>query len=151
MAEKKQRFINKTARELRLLGEKGNNEALNELIIRGKKGDKCAMAEIVSIYEGLIHKYSTRFFINGYDVDDLKQIARSVIIESISKFDGDHGSEFIFFISTNVKNKLGTMCKKKENRLDFSSLDSPIREEITIGEIIKDESSIEDEYVEREK
>nr|WP_243895432.1 helix-turn-helix domain-containing protein [Clostridium perfringens] len=38
------------------------------------------MAEIVSIYEGLIHKYSTRFFINGYDVDDLKQIARSVII-----------------------------------------------------------------------
>ena len=58
------------------------------------------MAEIVSIYEGLIHKYSTRFFINGYDVDDLKQIARSVIIESISKFDGDHGSEFIFFISS---------------------------------------------------
>ncbi|EOU1563267.1 helix-turn-helix domain-containing protein [Clostridium perfringens] len=151
MAEKKQRFINKTARELRLLGEKGNKEALNELIIRGKKGDKCAMVEIVSIYEGLIHKYSTRFFINGYDVDDLKQIARSVIIESISKFDGDHGSEFIFFISTNVKNKLGTMCKKKENRLDFSSLDSPIGEGITIGETIKDDISIEDEYVEREK
>ncbi len=63
MAEKKQRFINKTARELRLLGEKGNKEALNELIIRGKKGDKCAMAEIVSIYEGLIHKYSTRFLL----------------------------------------------------------------------------------------
>lgn len=106
MAEKKQRFINKNARELRLLGEKGNKGALNELIIRGKKGDKCAMAEVVSIYEGLIHKYSTRFFINGYDVDDLKQIAISVIIESISKFDGDHGSEFIFFISINVKNKI---------------------------------------------
>ena len=95
MAEKKQRFINKNVRELRLLGEKGNKEALNELIIRGKKGDKLAIAEIVSIYEGLIHKYSTSFFINGYDVEDLKQVARSVIIESISKFDGDHGSEFI--------------------------------------------------------
>ena len=80
MAEKKQRFINKNVRELRLLGEKGNKEALNELIIRGKKGDKLAIAEIVSIYEGLIHKYSTSFFINGYDVEDLKQVARSVII-----------------------------------------------------------------------
>lgn len=37
MAEKKQRFINKTARELRLLWERGNKEALNELIIRGKR------------------------------------------------------------------------------------------------------------------
>ncbi len=97
MAEKKQRFINKTARELRLWGKREIRSFLNELIIRGKKGDKCAMAEIVSICEGLIHKYSTRFFINGYDVDDLKQVARSVIIESISKFDGDHGSEFIFY------------------------------------------------------
>ncbi len=43
------------------------------------------------------------------------------------------------------------MCKKKENRLDFSSLDSPIGEGITIGETIKDDISIEDEYVEREK
>ncbi len=109
------------------------------------------MAEIVSICEGLIHKYSTRFFINGYDVDDLKQVARSVIIESISKFDGDHGSEFIFLLSTNVKNKLGTMCKKKENRLDFSSLDSPIGEGITIGETIKDEISIEDNMLREKK
>ncbi len=57
----------------------------------------------------------------------------------------------LFFISTNVKNKLGTMCKKKENRLDFSSLDSPIGEGITIGETIKDEISIEDNMLEREK
>ena len=34
MAEKKQRFINKNVRELRLLGEKGNKEALNELFMK---------------------------------------------------------------------------------------------------------------------
>lgn len=136
---------------LRENAKKGNKDAINELILRAKDGDKDAMAEIIELYEGLIHKHASRFFLNGYALEDLEQIARCVVIESVHKFDGDFGSDFIFFVSTNVKNKLGTIGRKKDNNENFSSLEEPTRSGVIIKDTLEDKVSIEDEYIEKER
>lgn len=144
-------FKNKNVVWLRESAKKGNKSAINELIVRAKSGDKNSMAEIIGLYEGLIHKHASRFFLNGYSLEDLEQVARCVVIESVHKFDGDFGSDFIFFVSTNVKNKLGTMGRKKDNNADFSSLEEPTRAGVVIKDTLEDKVSIEDEYIEKER
>ena len=44
-----------------------NKEMVDLLLIEGKKGNKEAMEKLFEIHKGLIYKYSTKYFIKGYD------------------------------------------------------------------------------------
>lgn len=128
-----------------------NKEMVDLLLVESKKGNKEAMEKLFEIHKGLIYKYSTKYFIKGYDREDLEQIAWIEFINGVKKYDGKFGIDFVAFITILLRNKYGSMLKKKESILNFSSLDTPIGEDITIKDTLEDNFSMEIHFENREE
>lgn len=91
-----------------------NKEMVDLLLIEGKKGNKEAMEKLFEIHKGLIYKYSTKYFIKGYDREDLEQIGWIEFMNGVKKYDGSFGIDFVAFITILLRNKYGCMLKRKE-------------------------------------
>ncbi|WP_096515731.1 sigma-70 family RNA polymerase sigma factor [Clostridium perfringens] len=128
-----------------------NREIVDLLLIEGKKGNKEAMDKLFEIHKGLIYKYSTKYFIKGYDREDLEQIGWIEFINGVKKYDGSFGIDFVAFITILLRNKYGSMLKRKEFTMKFSSLDTPIGEDITMKDTIEDSFSMEKDFENREE
>lgn len=121
------------------------------LLIEGKKGNKEAMEKLFEIHKGLIYKYSTKYFIKGYDREDLEQIGWIEFMNGVKKYDGSFGIDFVAFITILLRNKYGCMLKRKEIDMKFSSLDTPIGEDITMKDTLEDDFSMENDFEHREE
>ena len=121
------------------------------LLIEGKKGNKEAMEKLFEIHKGLIYKYSTKYFIKGYDREDLEQIGWIEFMNGVKKYDGSFGIDFVAFITILLRNKYGCMLKRKEVDMKFSSLDTPIGEDITMKDTLEDDFSMENDFEHREE
>ncbi|EOU1807817.1 sigma-70 family RNA polymerase sigma factor [Clostridium perfringens] len=128
-----------------------NREIVDLLLIEGKKGNKEAMDKLFEIHKGLIYKYSTKYFIKGYDREDLEQIGWIEFINGVKKYDGSFGIDFVAFITILLRNKYGSMLKRKELTMKFSSLDTPIGEDITMKDTLEDSFSMEKDFENREE
>lgn len=128
-----------------------NREIVDLLLIEGKKGNKEAMDKLFEIHKGLIYKYSTKYFIKGYDREDLEQIGWIEFINGVKKYDGSFGIDFVAFITILLRNKYGSMLKRKELTMKFSSLDTPIGEDITMKDTLEDYFSMEKDFENREE
>ena len=128
-----------------------NREIVDLLLIEGKKGNKEAMDKLFEIHKGLIYKYSTKYFIKGYDREDLEQIGWIEFINGVKKYDGSFGIDFVAFITILLRNKYGSMLKRKEITMKFSSLDTPIGEDITMKDTLEDSFSMEKDFENREE
>ncbi|MDK0977134.1 sigma-70 family RNA polymerase sigma factor [Clostridium perfringens] len=128
-----------------------NKEMVDLLLIEGKKGNKEAMEKLFEIHKGLIYKYSTKYFIKGYDREDLEQIGWIEFMNGVKKYDGSFGIDFVAFITILLRNKYGCMLKRKEIDMKFSSLDTPIGEDITMKDTLEDSFSMEKDFENREE
>lgn len=128
-----------------------NREIVDLLLIEGKKGNKEAMDKLFEIHKGLIYKYSTKYFIKGYDREDLEQIGWIEFINGVKKYNGSFGIDFVAFITILLRNKYGSMLKRKELTMKFSSLDTPIGEDITMKDTLEDSFSMEKDFENREE
>ncbi|MDZ4906341.1 sigma-70 family RNA polymerase sigma factor [Clostridium perfringens] len=128
-----------------------NKEMVDLLLIEGKKGNKEAMEKLFEIHKGLIYKYSTKYFIKGYDREDLEQIGWIEFMNGVKKYDGSFGIDFVAFITILLRNKYGCMLKRKEIDMKFSSLDTPIGEDITMKDTLEDDFSMENDFEHREE
>lgn len=128
-----------------------NREIVDLLLIEGKKGNKEAMDKLFEIHKGLIYKYLTKYFIKGYDREDLEQIGWIEFINGVKKYDGSFGIDFVAFITILLRNKYGSMLKRKELTMKFSSLDTPIGEDITMKDTLEDSFSMEKDFENREE
>ncbi|PWX09617.1 sigma-70 family RNA polymerase sigma factor [Clostridium perfringens] len=128
-----------------------NREIVDLLLVEGKKGNKEAMDKLFEIHKGLIYKYSTKYFIKGYDREDLEQIGWIEFINGVKKYDGSFGIDFVAFITILLRNKYGSMLKRKELTMKFSSLDTPIGEDITMKDTLEDSFSMEKDFENREE
>lgn len=128
-----------------------NKEMVDLLLIEGKKGNKEAMEKLFEIHKGLIYKYSTKYFIKGYDREDLEQIGWIEFMNGVKKYDGSFGIDFVAFITILLRNKYGCMLKRKEIDMKFSSLDTPIGEDITMKDTLEDDFSMEKDFEHREE
>ncbi|MBI5996532.1 sigma-70 family RNA polymerase sigma factor [Clostridium perfringens] len=128
-----------------------NREIVDLLLIEGKKGNKEAMDKLFEIHKGLIYKYSIKYFIKGYDREDLEQIGWIEFINGVKKYDGSFGIDFVAFITILLRNKYGSMLKRKELTMKFSSLDTPIGEDITMKDTLEDSFSMEKDFENREE
>ncbi|PWX16598.1 sigma-70 family RNA polymerase sigma factor, partial [Clostridium perfringens] len=126
-------------------------EIVDLLLVEGKKGNKEAMDKLFEIHKGLIYKYSTKYFIKGYDREDLEQIGWIEFINGVKKYDGSFGIDFVAFITILLRNKYGSMLKRKELTMKFSSLDTPIGEDITMKDTLEDSFSMEKDFENREE
>lgn len=128
-----------------------NREMVDLLLIEGKKGNKEALEKLFEIHKGLIYKYSTKYFIKGYDREDLEQIGWIEFINGVYKYDGGFGIDFVAFITILLRNKYGSMLKRREHNMKFSSLDTPIGDDITIKDTLEDSFSMENDFEHREE
>ncbi|MFH5916762.1 sigma-70 family RNA polymerase sigma factor [Clostridium perfringens] len=128
-----------------------NKEMVDLLLIEGKKGNKEAMEKLFEIHKGLIYKYSTKYFIKGYDREDLEQIGWIEFMNGVKKYDGSFGIDFVAFITILLRNKYGCMLKRKEIDMKFSSLDTLIGEDITMKDTLEDDFSMENDFEHREE
>ena len=99
----------------------------------------------------MIYKYSTKYFIKGYDREDLEQIGWIEFMNGVKKYDGSFGIDFVAFITILLRNKYGCMLKRKEIDMKFSSLDTPIGEDITMKDTLEDDFSMENDFEHREE
>ena len=67
------------------------------------------------------------------------------------KYDGSFGIDFVAFITILLRNKYGCMLKRKEIDMKFSSLDTPIGEDITMKDTLEDDFSMENDFEHREE
>ncbi|WP_415330579.1 sigma-70 family RNA polymerase sigma factor [Clostridium perfringens] len=128
-----------------------NKEMVDLLLIEGKRGNKEAMEKLFEIHKGLIYKYSTKYFIKGYDREDLEQIGWIEFMNGVKKYDRSFGIDFVAFITILLRNKYGCMLKRKEIDMKFSSLDTPIGEDITMKDTLEDDFSMENDFEHREE
>lgn len=128
---------------------------IEELVILGKQGDKNALDELISTYEKLIRKYTTNYFIKGYDEEDLEQIAKMAVIQAVEKYDISKGANFTGFVDIVIRNTFITMINKKENSVNTVSLNKIVYDD---GEdfkeymdILIDDTNIEENFEYKEQ
>lgn len=89
---------------------------MRELIIKAKGGDKESLEEIINLFKPLIYKTSISYYIYGYDIEDLKQIATMTVINSIKKVKEDSLEYFSAYVKTAIKNAMANEIEKATNR-----------------------------------
>lgn len=120
------------------------------LISQSKQGDEDAIKRLLCKYEPLIKKYSTHYFIKGYDEEDLEQIAKMAVFNGINKFDDKNGANFTGFVNVIIRNSILTLLNKRENKIVFSSLESVNEEGHEFKEMFLDDFDLEGSYIEKE-
>ncbi|WP_300381020.1 sigma-70 family RNA polymerase sigma factor [Clostridium sp.] len=89
---------------------------MKELIIKAKSGDKGSVEKIIKLFQPLIYKTSIKYYIYGYDTEDLKQIAIMTVIKSIKKIKEDSLDNFPAYLKIAIKNAMTYEIEKATNR-----------------------------------
>lgn len=127
-----------------------NSEIVNILLEKCKAGDKEAMNKLFEIHKGILYKYSCKYFIKGYEREDLEQIGWIEFIKAVEKYEKESGIDFLAFLTILIRNKYLSILSRKENNINLSSLDKPIGEDISLKDNIKDSFSMEEDFERRE-
>lgn len=123
---------------------------MNQLIISAKQGDKKSMEEILKKFEPLVYKTSISYYIYGYNEEDIKQISRLSIIESIEKFNTDLSDSFPAYVQKCIKNKMYKEIEKATNKYYENKLNKEISNSIDIEEIIDENIDVLEECIKKE-
>ena len=123
---------------------------MKELIIRSKKGDSKALEEILKNFTPLINNTAISFYIYGYDNEDIKQIARLAIINSVYKFNLDLSDSFPSYVKETVRNSIYKEIEKAEKVYFKDKISREIAAKIDIKEIVDGNINIQEEYLKKE-
>ncbi|WP_195265451.1 sigma-70 family RNA polymerase sigma factor [Clostridium sp. 1001275B_160808_H3] len=123
---------------------------MNQLIVRAKQGDKKSMEEILKNFEPLVYKTSISYYIYGYSQEDIKQIARLTIIESLEKFNTDLSDSFPAYVQKCIKNKMYKEIEKATNKYYENKLNKEIASSINVEEIIDQNTDVSEECIKKE-
>lgn len=126
-------------------------EKITELIVKSKNGDKDSISELIGTYENLIKKYVAHYFINGYEDEDLEQIAKLAVVEAIKIYDITKGANFTGFLDKVLRNKFVNLISKKSNQQVNISLQKENEEGTELQEILVDDFNIEQNYIDNEE
>lgn len=128
---------------------------IKELIIQSKQGDKKAMEELINTYQKLIKKYTTTYFIKGYEDEDLEQIANMALIQAVKKYDIDNKANFTGFLDVFLRNTFTTMINKKVNTINTYSLNTIVYDDSEDTkeyiDILIDDMNLEEDTVRKEE
>ena len=128
-----------------------NKESIEFLLIEGKKGNKEALEKLFERHKGLLYKYSLKYFIKGYDREDLEQIGWIEFLKAVDRYNKDFGIDFVAYVTILLRNRYISLLNKKELTIKLSSLDAPIGEDITLKDTLEDNFSMEKDLEEKEE
>ncbi len=119
------------------------------------KNDSLALKELLGRYSKTITRITSKYFVKGFDEEDLKQEARLAVINAIKSFDGQ--SSFNNYASKCIKNSVLTLIKKANRLKNLPLLDYvPISGYSDYSDVSKNKllpfikSGPEEHFIERE-
>jgi RNA polymerase sporulation-specific sigma factor len=111
-----------------------------ELIQAAQAGDRKVAGELVQIHRGFLHSMVRKYWIPGYDYDDLLQLARIGLFEAIRDFKPDAGCKLITLGVHKIRKQFliafRPFLAKKRSGITIS-LDSPVPDsKLTLRDIV---------------
>lgn len=123
---------------------------MENLIIKAKQGDKGALEEILRKFQPLINNTAMRFYIYGYENEDIKQLAVLAIIKAIEKFDISLSNSFPSYVKETVRNTIYKEIDKAEKVYFKGKISKEIATFIDIKDIVDENTNIQEDYIKKE-
>ncbi len=86
------------------------------LLAAAQKGDPAAQNQIILMFDPLVHRMSTRYFIIGGDRDDLLQEARIGLHKAIQSYSITQGTEFVTYAKLCIHNHIISVIKEAQTK-----------------------------------
>lgn len=122
-------------------------EEWSGILEKAKNGDQNSIEYVIKKYEPLVKSRASKYFIKGYEHDDLVQEGNLTILKAIKKFDAKMKSNFTSYCDMALRNNFSYMLREMMKK-DFEvSLESK-SEEFDLLEVLTDGISIESLFFE---
>lgn len=121
--------------------------SLYDVLVAAKDGNEKAKEYILEKYEPMIINRAMSYFIKGYEVEDLIQIARFTVLIAIDKFDFESKSNFTSYLDRAIKNNFSNLLRKTIKTHYEASLDFKISEEDNLLDVLASESLTDEEVI----
>lgn len=122
---------------------------LDELVLKAKNKDEGAMEKLLNKYKYFIVKYASRVYINGYEMNDLIQMANIAIIRSVEKYTPGNGN-FTPYVTYAIRNTFNYLIRQKAKENLIESIEAPITIGIRLEDTLMDDVSTEEDYIKKE-
>lgn len=100
--------------------------------------------DFVKKYDGMIHSFINRTYVDGYTKDDLYQELLMVLNDSITDFDPNNNAKFSTYLYIRFRNRMYDLIRKNK-KLNVISPDSEIVD--SIESHYKDDYEVYDKFV----
>lgn len=133
-----------------------SKEELYELLKETSNGNMSAREKVIIYNKRLVlYRLSTRFEYTTYDKEDLMSVGTLGLMQAVDSYDISKGTEFTTYAIKCIDNAILRYINKYNKYLTEASLDDTIYydekgNEIKLGDTIKDNTNIEEEYDELE-
>jgi RNA polymerase sporulation-specific sigma factor len=126
-----------------------NYMELDELVFRAKNNDEGAMENLLKEYNYFIIKYASRVYINGYEMDDLIQMANITVIRCVENYTPGKGN-FTSYVTYAIKNNFNYLIRQRAKENLIETLEAPVSIGLRIEDTLMDNTSTEDDYIKNE-
>lgn len=123
---------------------------MQELLKKAKQGDKSSMEALINKFEPLIKKSSKKYYINGYEQKDVKQLAYMATLKAIKRFDTERSNYFPLYVKRTIQNSIYKELQKSKEKVIYNKSNKELREITEIKEI-SEIKNIEDEGADPEE
>ncbi|MGL4740315.1 MAG: sigma-70 family RNA polymerase sigma factor [Sarcina sp.] len=117
-------------------------EQWGKVLEAAKEGELKAIEHIIKKYEPLVRAKATKYFIRGYDYEDLVQEGNLTILKAIEKFDVKFKGNFTSYCDRALSNNFSYMLREVMKKEYEVSLESKC-EELNLLDILTDGISTE--------
>jgi len=129
-----------------MLPEKLSKEEVYSLLTKVRAGDIFAKEKLALHNIRLVlHKVQNKFKDADYDKKDLVAIGNVGLVKAINSFDMSKGHAFSTYASRCIENEILMVLRKTKKDSGVLSLEQPIYEDSTGGEIVRLKDTIKDE------
>ena len=130
--------------------ERGD-EFMKELLKKAKEGDRASIEALLNKFEPLIKKSSRKYYINGYEQGDVKQLAYMAALKAIKKFDTERSNSFPLYVKRTIQNSIYKELLKSKEKFNVNKTNKELKP-ITEIENIEDKSiNIDEEIIKKER
>ena len=149
-------MVNNLYRNIGKLPNLLSKEVLYELLKEASNGNMSAREKVIIYNKRLVlYRLSTRFEYTAYDKEDLMSVGTLGLMQAVDSYDISKGTEFTTYAIKCIDNAILRYINKYNKYLTEASLDDTIYydekgNEIKLGDTIKDNTNIEEEYDELE-
>lgn len=116
---------------------------INELIIKAKGGDKSAQEDIIIKFTPLVYKLSLKYYIAGFDEEDLRQFGYLSIIKAIKNFDINRKVNFTAYVKWAITKNFYYEIRRAARRNSEGSLNSVNEEGMEYIDMIPSDFDLE--------